>query len=171
MRAIDADKKRLRRAKESAEQRRLRLEAQRLRNRRWRAMKRRMAEFGGDPVLRFDDIEDNREVPVRFDGVEVVDESGGIGVQRDSVPGEARREVNREFVARVRANMREEDVVGQREENRIRTEAYRNYLSERERIAIRAENTEFQRIKRCKTREQETRKYKMRFDTTEDEYL
>jgi hypothetical protein len=117
MRAIDADKKRLRRAKESAEQRRLRLEAQRLRNRRWRAMKRRMAEFGGDPVLRFDDIEDNREVPVRFDGVEVVDASGEIGVRRELAPGEMRREVNRDFVARVRASMREEDVVGQREEN------------------------------------------------------
>jgi hypothetical protein len=64
MRAIDAGKKRLRRAKESAEQRRLRLEADRLRARRRRAMKRRMAELGEDPVLRFDDVEDNREVPV-----------------------------------------------------------------------------------------------------------
>jgi hypothetical protein len=40
MRAINAEKQCLRHVKESAEQRRLRLEAQRLRDRRRRAMKR-----------------------------------------------------------------------------------------------------------------------------------
>jgi hypothetical protein len=62
MRAIDANRVHLRRAKESAEQRRLRLEAERLRQCRWRAMKRQMAKSGEDPVLRFDSLEDNREI-------------------------------------------------------------------------------------------------------------
>jgi hypothetical protein len=82
MRAIDAEKKRLRLVRESAEQRRLRLEAERLRGRRRRAMKRRMAESGEDPVLWFDGLEDNREFPIRFDGIEVVNESGGIKERR-----------------------------------------------------------------------------------------
>jgi hypothetical protein len=124
MRAIDAEKQRLRRVKESAEQRRLRLEAERLRDRRRRAMKRRMAESGEDPVLRFDSLEDNREIPVRFDGIEMVNESGGIEERREAAPGEARRQLNREFVARVRANMPEEEVLRQREMGSPATGSY-----------------------------------------------
>jgi hypothetical protein len=171
MRAIDAGKKHLHCAKESAEQRRLHLETERLRVHCRRVMKRRMAEFGGDLVLRFDDIEDNREVPVRFDGVEVVDASGGIEVRCKLVPGEARREVNQEFVARVRARMPEEDVARQWKEDRIQIEAYRNSLSERERVAIRAEDANAHRAKQRKMWEQDTRKYEMHFDMTEDKYL
>jgi hypothetical protein len=115
MRAIDAEKKRLRLVRESAEQRRLRLEAERLRGRRRRAMKRRMAESGEDPVLRFDGLEDNREIPIRFDGIEVVNESGGIEERCEAAPREARRQLNREFVAHVRANMPEEEALRQRE--------------------------------------------------------
>jgi hypothetical protein len=171
MRAINAGKKCLRRAKESAEQRRFHLETERLRDRCRHAMKRCMAELGEDPVLRFDDIEDNREVPVRFEGVEVVDALGGIGVRCKLVPGEARREVNQEFVARVRASMPEEDMARQQEEDRVRIEAYCNSLSEREHIAIQAKNTKVHRAKWRKRQEQETRKYKMHFNMTEDEYL
>jgi hypothetical protein len=122
MRAINAEKQRLRCVKESAEQRRLRLEAQRLRDRRRRALKRRMAESGEDPVLRFDSLEDNREIPVRFDGIEMVNESGGIEERPEAAPGEVRRQLNREFVAHVQANMSEEEVLQQRE---VDAEAHR----------------------------------------------
>jgi hypothetical protein len=217
MRAIDAEKKRLRRVKESAEQRRLRLEAERLRDRRRRAMKRRMAESGEDPVLRFDSLEDNREIPVRFDGIEMVNESGGIEERREAAPGEARRQLNREFVARVRANMPEEEVLRQRETNaeahqsrrarmseeevrmeresaragmeflregrseeevliereraRVGMQSFRNNLSGQERIEIQAINTEAHRTKRRRVRNEEIKKYEMRFDMTEEEYF
>jgi len=171
IRSINAKNNRLRRAKESAEERRLRLEAQRVRGRRLRAMRRRMAESGEDPLLWFDFVEDNREVPVRFDGVEVDAGSGGIKERPEMAPGEATRRFNREFVARVRANMTEEESLQNNEDARVGMESFRDRLSESDRAEVRAQNTEYQRAKRHRSRNEETKRYEMRFDTTEEEYL
>jgi hypothetical protein len=74
-----------------------------------------MAESGEDPVLRFNSLEDNREIPIRFDGIEVVNESGRIKERHEAIPREARRQLNQEFVAHVRAGMTEEEVFKERE--------------------------------------------------------
>jgi hypothetical protein len=171
MRALDANKKRLRRAKESAEQRRLRLETERLRISRRRAMKRRMAETGEYPVLRFDDVEDYREVPIRFDGVEVGDALGGTEEKQELTHGVVGRQMNREFIARVRANMPEDEVLRRRENERIHREERRGRISKEEHIAIQAIDTEAHRTKRRRVRDQETKRYKMYFNTMEEEYL
>ena len=56
-----------------------------------------MAKSGEEPVLRFDNLEDNREVPVRFDGIEIVNKLGGIEERHEAVPGEERRQLKRVF--------------------------------------------------------------------------
>ena len=131
-------------------------------------MKRRMAESGEDPVLRFDNLEDNRDVPVQFDGVEVAVETGGIEERCKAMPGEAKRQYNREFVAHVRANMPEEEV---REINAEAQRVHHDLLPEQERDSIQAEDTEAHRAKRRRSQTEETKKYEMRFDTTEEEYF
>ena len=171
MRAIDANKKHLRRVKESAEQRRLRLETERLRNSRKRAMKRRMAETGEYPVLHFNDVEDYREVPIRFDGVEVGDALGGTEERQELTRGVVGRQINREFVACVRANMPEDEVLRRRENERIHRQQHRGRISEEEHIAIQAVDTEAHRAKRRRVRDQEMKRYEMYFNTTEEEYL
>jgi hypothetical protein len=57
-------------------------------------MKRQMAESGEDPVLWFNSLEDNREIPICFDGIEMVNESGGIKERHEAAPGETRRQLN-----------------------------------------------------------------------------
>ena len=104
----NAKRKHLHHVKESTEQMRIHLDTQKVRACCCCVMKRQMAENGESPMLCFDGLEDNREVPIRFDNIEVMGKSGGIEERQQAVPGEARWEVNREFVARVRANMVED---------------------------------------------------------------
>jgi hypothetical protein len=110
-------------------------------------MKRRMAETGEYPVLRFDDVEDYREVPIRIDGVEVGDALGGTEERQELTRGVMGRQINREFVACVRANMPEDEVLRRRENKRIHWEERRGHISKEEHIAIQAIDTEAHRTK------------------------
>jgi hypothetical protein len=67
--------------------------------------------------------------------------------------------------------MPEEEVMWQREIDREQHSSRRGNLSEQERAGIQAENTEAHRVKWNRSRSEETKKYEMRFDTTEEEYF
>ena len=79
--------------------------------------------------------------------------------------------MNREFVARVGANMMEDEALRENDDARIRMQDLHDRLHEEDRVEIQAEDTEAHRAKLCRVGNSKRKKYKMRFDTMEEEYL
>jgi hypothetical protein len=71
----------------------------------------------------------------------------------------------------LREGRSEEEVLIERERARVGMESFRNNLSGQECIEIQAIDMEAHRIKRRRVRNEEIKKYEMRFDMTEEEYF